>query len=249
MPNDSTAARPAATRMHHLSGCEKFAIFPMEWMPHIKTSRELRVFLTLIAHVDRQGCCFPSLEIIARMTDVDERDVRRTLRMLEKIGAIQTERGQGHCASRYRVMLPPANGAPSHTKRVAAERGVEHPPLPHQQQGGKTPPSEEVKTPPSDRAESPPLSNHVTVHRTSSSRARARAKASKQAKTDEQENVRTNDGSPTASLLREPTDDEARVLAVCYQWQRGISRPMPADLVELYRTMRPVHDLPRRPGA
>ena len=48
--------------------------------------------------------------------------------------------------------------------------------------------------------------------------------------------------------LREATEDEARVLHVCYAWSQGVSRPLPADLVHLYRMMRPVHDLPKRPG-
>jgi hypothetical protein len=49
-------------------------------------------------------------------------------------------------------------------------------------------------------------------------------------------------------VLREATLDEDRVLAICWQWQCGVSMPMPADLVELYRAMRPAHDLPKRPG-
>ncbi|MGB8520810.1 MAG: hypothetical protein WCD38_11675 [Candidatus Tumulicola sp.] len=54
--------------------------------------------------------------------------------------------------------------------------------------------------------------------------------------------------TPDGRVLREATDGEERVLTVCWRWKQGVSVPMPAELLELYRTMRPVHDLPRRPG-
>jgi hypothetical protein len=47
--------------------------------------------------------------------------------------------------------------------------------------------------------------------------------------------------------LREPTDGEARVLEICYQWQCGVSIPMPLDLKPLLDTMRLTIELPRRP--
>jgi hypothetical protein len=84
------------------------------------------------------------------------------------------------------------------------------------------------------------------------SRARARARDDGQEKTNDDESRTTAfdaEENERNATLRQPTDGEARVLAVCYQWQRGVSVPMPTDLVELYRTMRPVHDLPQRPGA
>jgi hypothetical protein len=63
------------------------------------------------------------------------------------------------------------------------------------------------------------------------------------------ENVNINDGKTDAKpRLKEPTDGERRVLEVCYQWERGISIPMPADLKPLLDTMRLTMDLPRRPG-
>jgi hypothetical protein len=63
------------------------------------------------------------------------------------------------------------------------------------------------------------------------------------------ENVNINDGKTDAKpRLKEPTDGECRVLEVCYQWERGISIPMPADLKPLLDTMRLTMDLPRRPG-
>jgi hypothetical protein len=66
---------------------------------------------------------------------------------------------------------------------------------------------------------------------------------------DDAINIASDGKSPRVSrLLREATHGEARVLAICYEWAQGISTPMPADLVELYRTMRPAYDLPSRPG-
>jgi|SRR6266700_4934207 len=106
MPNDSTAARPAATRMHHLSGCEKFAIFPMAWYPLMPSPTALGVFLALLSHAGDDGWCYPSLETLARLACVKSRHVRTALRALEMIGAIETMQAPGR-SSRYRVMPPP----------------------------------------------------------------------------------------------------------------------------------------------
>lgn len=59
-----------------------------------------------------------------------------------------------------------------------------------------------------------------------------------------------NDGTAkkTTPVLRAPNPGEEEVLAICYDWERGIPTPMPSPLVELYRAMRPVHNLPARPG-
>jgi hypothetical protein len=66
---------------------------------------------------------------------------------------------------------------------------------------------------------------------------------------DDATNIASDGKQPMASRpLREPTPGEARVLSICCQWAQGVSIPMPADIVELYRTMRPLHNLPTRPG-
>ena len=66
-----------------------------------------KVLAALADHADqRKLTCFPSVETLARETQVSERGVRYALRKLETAGAILTERSSGRSSSLYRLMIP-----------------------------------------------------------------------------------------------------------------------------------------------
>ena len=66
-----------------------------------------KVLAALADHADqRKLTCFPSVETLARETQVSERGVRYALRKLESAGAILTERSNGRSSSLYRLMIP-----------------------------------------------------------------------------------------------------------------------------------------------
>ena len=66
-----------------------------------------KVLAALADHADqRKLTCFPSVETLARETQVSERGVRYALRKLETAGAILTERSTGRSSSLYRLMIP-----------------------------------------------------------------------------------------------------------------------------------------------
>jgi Helix-turn-helix domain len=238
MPNDSMAANAAATRFAHL-GAGMYGMLPLAWAPHMHGERMIKVFWALCAHVGSDSSCYPSRAQIARLTGIDERHVQRTLRELEKIGALETRLRRGH-SSVYRLMPPPQS-------KVGADSAS-----PQKEVGADSASQEGADSASPPRADSAPHNRPRNRVFNRPSRARARAGDDGQEKTNDDEsrttafNAEENDRKTT---LRQPTDGEARVLAVCWQWQRGVSMPMPADLVELYRAMRPVYDLPQRPGA
>ena len=67
-----------------------------------------KVLAALADHADqRKLTCFPSVETLARETQVSERGVRYALRKLEAAGAILTERSSGRSSSLYRLMITP----------------------------------------------------------------------------------------------------------------------------------------------
>ena len=76
-----------------------------------------KVLAALADHADqRKLTCFPSVETLARETQVSERGVRYALRKLEAAGAILTERSRGRSSSLYRLMIPPTlQGLPRST--------------------------------------------------------------------------------------------------------------------------------------
>jgi hypothetical protein len=203
MPNDSTAARSAATRMHHLSGCEKFAIFPMAWYPLMPSPTALGVFLALCAHVGRDGWCFPSRKTIARLACVHPSRVSEALRALEAIGAIQTEHVSGG-SSRYRIMPIPS---PDSNETFPAT------PLPD---SGKTQPLPEIGNTPYLNPVRPPNRNPVAIsdHGVSMKRtSRARAKASEQAKTttdDEQADFANDLADEAFAFTAGKTEEQRR---------------------------------------
>ena len=83
-----------------------------------------KVLAALADHADqRKLTCFPSVETLARETQVHRRTVQTALRQLEAAGAILTDRSRGRSSSLYRLMIPrnPADSAPFN-------RGVSPPP-------------------------------------------------------------------------------------------------------------------------
>ena len=76
-----------------------------------------KVLAALADHADqRKLTCFPSVETLARETQVSERGVRYALRKLEAAGAILTERSTGRSSSLYRLMITPTRqGLPRST--------------------------------------------------------------------------------------------------------------------------------------
>jgi Helix-turn-helix domain len=218
----------------------RFARFHLEWIPLLPTPTAQTVFLVLLAHANPQGECWPKQTTIASLTGVLPRRVREALRDLEKCGALETIHKKGG-RSKYKVSFLPPNG-------VRPELGLSM----NRTEAGIRP---EVR-PDLGPCHGPDLGRtrnrpgNIDMNKTS--RARARARDDGQEKTNDDESRTTAfdaEENERKTTLRQPTDGEARVLAVCWQWQRGVSMPMPADLVELYRAMRPVHDLPQRPGA
>ena len=99
-----------------------------------------KVLAALADHADqRKLTCFPSVETLARETQVHRRTVQTALRQLEAAGAILTDRSRGRSSSLYRLMIPrnPADSAPFN-------RGV-------------SPPLNRGVSPPLNRGVSPPL--------------------------------------------------------------------------------------------
>ena len=67
-----------------------------------------KVLAALADHADqRKLTCFPSVETLARETQVSVRGVQYALRKLEAAGAILTERSRGRSSSLYRLMITP----------------------------------------------------------------------------------------------------------------------------------------------
>ena len=74
-----------------------------------------KVLAALADHADqRKLTCFPSVETLARETQVHRRTVQTALRQLEAAGAILTDRSRGRSSSLYRLMIHPnpADSAP-----------------------------------------------------------------------------------------------------------------------------------------
>ena len=66
------------------------------------------VLAALALHADQiKLTCWPSVETLARETQVSERGVQCALRSLEAAGAIRTERSRGRTSNVYRLMIPP----------------------------------------------------------------------------------------------------------------------------------------------
>ena len=80
-----------------------------------------KVLAALADHADqRKLTCFPSVETLARETQVSVRGVQYALRKLEAAGAILTERSRGRSSSLYRLMIPPTlHGLHPNPARIA----------------------------------------------------------------------------------------------------------------------------------
>ena len=81
-----------------------------------------KVLAALASHADqRRFTCWPSVETLARETQVSRRGVQYALRKLETAGAIQTELSSGRSSSLYRLMIAPnpARIAPPNRARIA----------------------------------------------------------------------------------------------------------------------------------
>ena len=247
---------PVYARMRHLSGSQKFAIFPMEWYPIIPTPTALGVFLALLSHAGNDGWCFPSLETLAGLACVKPRHVRTALRVLETIGAIQTVHASGR-SSRYRVMPPPLqmecgqiSSSPSNKGRTTLDRTPDSfcPPTPDN--FGQEP-----------RTDSVLLSNHVTNHMNKTTATTEKKNddyddandlaakyAAQKYENDQADALLDAYAAQNDRLGLIATSPEARMLAVCAQWAVGDDVPMPAECVELYRALRHVRRLPARPS-
>jgi hypothetical protein len=128
---------------------------PVEWLPHIPDVISLRVFVAILAHADRDGWCFPKTKTLAVYAATCQRTVRRALRKLEKIGAVEV-RLQPGTWSQYRALPPPEEVRTAecpHPPKVSEDRAV--PSLPRTK----------LCPPPPDRALSAPSrSDHVSDH-------------------------------------------------------------------------------------
>ena len=88
----------------------------------VSLQRLERFLRPLADHADqRKLTCFPSVETLARETQVSVRGVQYALRKLEAAGAILTERSRGRSSSLYRLMIPPTlpRIAPLNPARIA----------------------------------------------------------------------------------------------------------------------------------
>ena len=66
------------------------------------------VLAALAVHADQSKLtCWPSVETLARETQVSERGVQCALRSLEAAGAIRTEKSRGRTSNFYRLIIPP----------------------------------------------------------------------------------------------------------------------------------------------
>lgn len=73
--------------------CERWARVDVSWLPKIPTKNDLAVFLALCSRANgKNRDAWPSKATIAKDADIAPEDVRRSLRELEKIGAIETSR-------------------------------------------------------------------------------------------------------------------------------------------------------------
>lgn len=114
-------------------GTTHFAVIP-EWVLHQSKPNAVMVYALLDRHSDKESECFPSLGRLAQQMDVSDQTVRRAVRDLEKIGAVERfERERedgGRTSNGYRLTRDPplASGIPPRIKadrggRIKADRG------------------------------------------------------------------------------------------------------------------------------
>jgi hypothetical protein len=115
-PIHSTTRVIAKSGLSYLGGSQ-YAVFPIEWIPLLPNPTALTVFLVLLAHANPAGRCFPKLSTVAKLACIDRRHVRRAIRELESIGAIETTVRGGH-PSTYRILPPKIGGAESALSHV-----------------------------------------------------------------------------------------------------------------------------------
>ena len=114
------------------------------------------VLASLAVHADQSKLtCWPSLETLARETQVSERGVRGSLRSLEAAGAIRTEQSRGRTSNVYRLMIPPNPAISAGLNPVEPPNPAISAPLNHPQPGNLCPPTRQ-SLPGSTRQSLPP---------------------------------------------------------------------------------------------
>jgi hypothetical protein len=83
----------------------------------------LAVYCVLAAHANRAGECWPAQSVIAELTGLSDRSVRRAVRTLERVGLVVVlEVGVGRDPSRYRLTSPDV-GVRAEESQVSAQNG------------------------------------------------------------------------------------------------------------------------------
>ena len=83
-----------------------YEIIDTGWLARLKLASDLRVYLVLAAHVNaRTWTAYPSIERIARLTDVSEKTVRRSLGRLCVAGFIRIKKGGGRGRSNQYTLI------------------------------------------------------------------------------------------------------------------------------------------------
>lgn len=215
-----------------------------------------KLVLLGIANHDGDGGSFPSLATLAKYANVDERTVRRSLRVLEELGEITVHLhggGTRHTradrrTNRYEILVrcpQGCDGGPQH--RVPAPPEVQDDPRPvHGDSDGRTPTSprdDDGRTPTSGR-EAPRGDAHVTHGGTPTSPEPS------------MNQPRPNPCvEPSASTPRRPDDVWDAVLAACHltdqvpttsaagAWRKAVSElrrvgATPVDVVAKARAFR-----------
>lgn len=236
-------------------GEERWAAFPIGWLPYFQGNARLyAVYIALASYVSNDGRCYPSLRAIEELTGIDRANVQRTLVKLEKLGAIERTTKQGHSSS-YLLLKPPTYGGSNKTfmpvaktanaktaiadsafadsaaqllpnrQRTVADLAAHNRPGTEDDLTGRPSGTEPSRTHTS--AHAPAYANGTTTHASSHSASANTARRD------------FNDLTP---------NEQAVILHCSTFWADGISKPLPPELVETYRMLAPVYDLPKRPG-
>lgn len=83
-------------------------IMSQVWGLTLGNSAKKLVLLALADNANDEGECYPSLATIARKTDLDERTVRRAIRVLQEEGHLQTRARSGR-STVFRLTVTPDN--------------------------------------------------------------------------------------------------------------------------------------------
>jgi hypothetical protein len=110
----TTGSRPSRRKEHvHINPAHRFALFDLGWLCQRLSLKELRVFIVLCSHADRErGNCWPSRDLIAEEAGFGEdvSGVSKALKGLEQRGAIAVDR-KAKRPNRYWINPAPSTPA------------------------------------------------------------------------------------------------------------------------------------------